>query len=361
MSVPSKHTLLLALPVALLSAFAALAQPAAPPAPPSPAAPPTPATPAAPPLPPTADQDAEAREQDARKRMADTEAASKDAEARLQEARQRLEEAAREVAQLSAQLSAPVIAELLPYTEGAHAIIGVQLDDGAGASGARVHEVSPGGPAADAGVRAGDVIVSVNGTSVSGAKPVREVTRLLRDVKPDSHVKVGVLRDNKAREFVLTARARPGGLAQVVPFPPDIALPAIPELPELRGAFVFRRPLTDMELVTLTPQLGSYFGSDHGVLVVRAPADGALQLQEGDVILAIDGREPRSGAHATRILASYQPGEKVTLRILRQRKTLNLDTQLPAEGDGGRRTRARAPAPQWQRPERPVVYGSDSA
>jgi len=92
---------------------------------------------------------------------------------------------------------------------------------------------------------------------------------------------------------------------------------------------MFHRPLMDMELATLTPRLGSYFGSDKGVLVVRAPADGALKLEDGDVILAIDGREPVSGSHATRILGSYQPGEKIVLRVLRQHKTLQLDAMLP--------------------------------
>jgi hypothetical protein len=89
----------------------------------------------------------------------------------------------------------------------------------------------------------------------------------------------------------------------------------------------------DMELATLTPQLGRYFGSDKGVLVVRAPADGALKLEDGDVILAIDGRAPESGSHATRILASYQPGEKVTLRVVRMHKTLDVDTKLPERAE----------------------------
>jgi predicted metalloprotease with PDZ domain len=89
----------------------------------------------------------------------------------------------------------------------------------------------------------------------------------------------------------------------------------------------------DMELATLTPQLGRYFGSDKGVLVVRAPSDGALKLEDGDVILAIDGRAPESGSHATRILASYQPGEKITLHIVRMHKTLDVDTTLPARAE----------------------------
>jgi S1-C subfamily serine protease len=87
-----------------------------------------------------------------------------------------------------------------------------------------------------------------------------------------------------------------------------------------------------MELVTLTPQLGRYFGADKGVLVVRSPAKGSMQLEDGDVILAIDGRQPLSGSHATRILASYQPGEKLSLHIIREHKTLDVQATMPTRG-----------------------------
>jgi S1-C subfamily serine protease len=89
-----------------------------------------------------------------------------------------------------------------------------------------------------------------------------------------------------------------------------------------------------MELVSLTPQLGRYFGTDKGVLVVRAPKD--FKLEDGDVILAIDGRAPTSGSHATRILGSYQPGEKIAIKVMRQQKTVNVDTTLPERGPPGR-------------------------
>jgi S1-C subfamily serine protease len=84
-----------------------------------------------------------------------------------------------------------------------------------------------------------------------------------------------------------------------------------------------------MELATLTAQLGAYFGTEKGVLVLRAPRNAAFNLQDGDVILSIDGREPTSGSHATRILASYQPGEKVKLQLMRQRKKMNVEAMVP--------------------------------
>jgi S1-C subfamily serine protease len=248
-------------------------------------------------------------------------------EEQLEAARKQLDTAARQVAELSAQLSRPVIESFMDLdmegTHGRGAIIGVQLE-ATGGAGARVREVSPGGPAAEAGIHAGDVIVAVNGTEVKGENPARQVMRLMRAVKPDSKVSVRVLRDGSSRDFTVVARAAPGDFFVHFPdFGPEL-------LPGPRGPLLLHGPVMDMELATVTPQLGRYFGSDKGVLVVRAPADGALKLEDGDVILAIDGREPSSGSHATRILASYQPGEKLSLRIVRMHKTLDLETTLPA-------------------------------
>ena len=282
-----------------------------------------------------------------------------DLDAQLEAARKRLEEAAHEVAQLSSQLSGTVIQQVMPFEPG-HAIIGVQLEPATGAAGARVREVSPGGPAAEAGVHVGDVIVAVNGTELKGDEPARQVIRIMRDVKPDARVQLRVLRDGKTHELTVTARPGPAALASVhglsdVPFGP---------FPEWHGAFMLHGPLMDMELATLTPRLGSYFGSDKGVLVVRAPADATLKLEDGDVILAIDGRQPTSGSHATRILSSYQPGEKLTLRIIRQHKTLEVDATLP-EGMGRIRKdmmwREGSPHERSEPTRKVLILGRDEA
>ena len=123
---------------------------------------------------------------------------------------------------------------------------------------------------------------------------------------------------------------------------------------------MFHRPLMDMELATLTPRLGSYFGTDKGVLVVRAPANGALKLEDGDVILAIDGRQPTSGSHATRILGSYQPGEKIKLRIVRERKTMELEATLP-ESPEWHRDMLREPDKSSEEPNQKVVIIGNGA
>jgi predicted metalloprotease with PDZ domain len=255
-----------------------------------------------------------------------------DLESRLAEARARLEQAAHEVAELSSQMGGQWVDRFMIFNDESpsKAIIGVQLDAAGGKDGARIQAISPGGPADEAGLHVGDVITAINGTEVKGDDSVRQVLNQIRDVEPEAKVKVRVSRDGKSREFVVTARRNVMffGLhkqfATALPaFPPGDGEPGIRTF----GPVIIHAPLGDMELATLTPQLGRYFGTDKGVLVVRAPKD--FKLEDGDVILAIDGREPTSGSHATRILASYQPGEKVTIKVMRQQKTVNLESTLP--------------------------------
>jgi len=266
----------------------------------------------------------------------DKETNTRDLESRLADARARLEEAAHEVAELSSQMSGPLMDQFMVFDHDggpSRAVIGVQLESHGGNDGARIQEVSPGGPAQEAGLRVGDVITQLNGTDIKGDDPARQVMHLMRKVAPDSKVKVRVLREGKSKDFVVTTRRSPTFLGMREPFnvpiPPIPPIPAVP--PEVGnrtfGPVMIRGPLGDMELVTLTPQLGRYFGTEKGVLVVRAPKD--FKLEDGDVILAIDGREPTSGSHATRILASYQPGEKISIKLMRQQKTVNVETTLP--------------------------------
>ena len=269
-----------------------------------------------------------------------------DLDAQLEVARRKLEEAAHQVAELSTQMSRPLIEKFAAMAgEPGRAILGVQLENASGAPGARVREVSPGGPAAEAGIHGGDVIVSLNGSALAGDEPTRQVLDIMREVKPDTKVTVRVLRDAKPRDFTVTVRSGPGYFARVHGMP-DLELGPLGPLPP--PGLMMRGPFMDMELVTLTPQLGRYFGADKGVLVVRSPPKGAMQLEDGDVILAIDGRAPMSGSHATRILASYQPGEKLDLRIIRDHKTLDLQATMPGRGPVRERLPHEGALPQVQ-------------
>jgi C-terminal processing protease CtpA/Prc len=290
-----------------------------------------------------AKRDKAERDREAAKRR--TEKAELDA--KLADAQRRLEKAASEVAQLSQQIATRVVENMnwsFPGTR--RTVIGVQLEAGTSGGGAKVQEVSPGGPAEQAGIRPGDVVVAVNGTEVKGDNAAREVVSLLRGVAPDTKVKVRVLRDGKPRDFEVTARPFDPRTFVYRTDPPPGFGPAPHVAPNPNpfdgwfGPSSLASDLQGMECTTLTPQLGKYFGADKGVLIVRAPRNSeTLKLQDGDVILNVDGREPNNGSHLTRILRSYQPGEKLVMRIMRDRKPIEMEVTVP-ESRSSRRARA---------------------
>ena len=302
---------------------------------------------------PAADAPAAAAAQaDAAKQTAET-------ERRLAEAQRQLESAARQVAELSAQLNPRRGNQFFAFGEGPppRAMIGVQLSSDEGQGGAKVVEVSPGGPAAEAGIKTGDIITSIGGQDlVKDSNPSRTMVEKMRDVDPNLKVQLGVLREGKKLNIDVTPRPAP---QQVFRF--ERRGPGGPEGPGTAGRREFNLPMPPagptglgerqqiilnrmedgvmgprfhgMEFATISERLGSYFGVKSGVLVVRAGNNPVLKLQDGDVIMAIDGREPTSAQHAGRILRSYQPGEKITLRVQRDRKVQTLEVKAPGAGE----------------------------
>ena len=280
-------------------------------------------------------------------------------EKRLQDAQQRLEDAAREVAELSAEAGGPQgmreFQMLLPPPR--RAMLGVNLGGTEpNGSGVRVNGVSPGGAAAEAGVKAEDVIVAID------AKPVatdRDLVTAMKDVEPGQKVALDLRRGGKPVKITVVARpmdpvffAGPTMVASGIPGPQPLPpMPPMEGMTFARGHHWLLDGWSDAEFVEVTPALGRYFGTDKGVLVARAPSDGSLGLQDGDVIVAIGGREPQNGPHAMRILRSYQPGESVEIRVLRDRKSQTLKATVPEEDIGhGPHMRVAPPRPPVEPP-----------
>lgn len=261
-------------------------------------------------------------------------------EKKLEDARRRLDTAAREIAELSMSMSEYSVPQIRHFTGFGppRAMLGINLGARGEeqAEGVAIVSVSPGGAAERAGLKAGDVLLSVGDKQLKRTDDLsaREVLlKELGEVKPGEKVELRYRRDKK----VATASVTPQAADRLFAMPPmavrgkfaTAAVPAFPMGPlgALRAAGVFG----STELVPLTPKLGQYFGTDKGLLVVRAPSDGRLKLEDGDVIVDIDGRTPANPAHAFRILGSYQAGEKLTLNVLRQKKKVSFDITIPDE------------------------------
>ncbi|HET8552151.1 MAG TPA: PDZ domain-containing protein [Gammaproteobacteria bacterium] len=206
--------------------------------------------------------------------------------------------------------------------------------------GLAVQAVTPGGAADRAGIQAGDTLQSIAGIPLSAEKDDRhKLADTLDDLEPGDRVNVAWAHAGEVRHADLTAQdlfasvrqwaAREGELAakQSAVAAQTVASTLADSMPQY---FRFSLPNRwgDMELATLTPQLGQYFGTSSGLLVVRAPHDDALQLQDGDVILKIGTRQPGSPTQAMRILHSYLPGDTLKLTILRDHKQRELKIKL---------------------------------
>jgi S1-C subfamily serine protease len=256
--------------------------------------------------------------------QADAQRSQAEAQKALADAQRRLEEAAREVAELSMELHGPGFKEVrrIKIDGPGRAMLGINIGTAEpGTDGVRVLSVSPGGPAADAGVLAGDLVVAMDGKRVGSG---RELVDSMREVKPGQKVALELRRDGKPVKLSVTARASEEMMFIGKVDPEAEAMQHMEGMPHfLLG------PWGDAELVEMTPALGRYFGTDKGLLVVRAPRAAGTDIEEGDVILSIGGREPQNAGHALRILGSYQPGETVELALLRQKKSRTVKLTIP--------------------------------
>ena len=260
----------------------------------------------------------------------------REAEARLEEARARLEEAAREIAELSLDMVGEtqiIIREQMNNGgKPRRVLLGVNIGPagGPGEAGVAVQGVTPDSAADAAGIRSGDVLLSIDGMELDwtgDTDPQSKLLGKLAEIEPGSRFQVEHRRDGE----VLTAdvEARPRG--EELEFDFDFE-ELHRSLPPGAQAFVERFIADrwgDMELVELTPGLGDYFETEEGVLVVRAPSDDTLGLEDGDVILDIAGRKPADARHVVRILRSYEPGERLVMTVVRKGRKQQLEADIP--------------------------------
>src|SRR5436190_10973885 len=217
-------------------------------------------------------------------------------------------------------------------------VVKTQPDSQADKLGAKIEGVTPGGPAAKAGLKVGDIITKFNGTALAGLKaededesgPGTNLVQLARKLEPGDTVQIEYRRGSDTKKATLVAEDL-GWMPNVRVMP---GMPSMPDMPDMRHfEFSFGMPWGDLELVSLNPDLGEYFGTKEGVLVVKAPADSSLPLKGGDVITSIGGRKPANPSHAMRILRSYEKGETVSIEILRKQKRLTVAWKVPERED----------------------------
>jgi predicted metalloprotease with PDZ domain len=263
----------------------------------------------------------------------------------LREAQRQLAEVGKRVAELSAQVGGdPARVQMFRYLGNPdRAVIGVILGDGS-KDGMLVQGVTPGGPADKAGLRAGDTITAVRGTTLSGGRSQSALRDALKDLKEGDQVALSYRRDGKIVNTELSA-ARQGSVeflagpnAQTFWFDSN-DMPGMPPMAEgmnqdiemtiersMNGAIgdnhhiniMAMAGLGGLRLSSMNEGLGRYFGVNEGALVLEVNSDYA-GLQAGDVILEIDGKKIVDPRDAMRELSQQDPTRPVELKLQRDR------------------------------------------
>lgn len=224
--------------------------------------------------------------------------------------------------------------------------------------GVQIAAVTPGGPADKAGVRNEDLLLAIDGNKIDrDAMPTAR--QVLQDLKVDQPVKLTLSRDGKRLDIVVTAARRealnwPKVMAGAdLDFDVDIDID--PEkirrdverslqgaqvhvdrhlrnagnLQQLRNLRISAMPWWGMNLASLNPELGAYFGTSEGVLVLSTDADNMPELKGGDILQKVAGSKVDSPAEVMRRLRDTPAGSDVEFSVLRQKKALTVSAKVP--------------------------------
>ncbi|NMB74166.1 MAG: DegQ family serine endoprotease [Myxococcales bacterium] len=163
--------------------------------------------------------------------------------------------------------------------------------------GALVSQVYVGSPAEKAGLKSGDVVLSVNGVPVSDG---RQLTARIGSLPPGGKVQLELLRDGKRQTLNVVLGDRDAGEAQIAGRAPSV--------PRDRPETEEQDTDLGVKVAELSPERARRLGVDpalRGVVVVQVEPDGPTGglLRPGDVILEVNRQRVTRPDDVSRALA----------------------------------------------------------
>jgi serine protease Do len=226
--------------------------------------------------------------------------------------------------------------------------IGVAIEDVAAADtkagqtgGVVIKEVTEDSPAAQAGLKPGDIIVEFDGERVRSA---RQFTRLVQETVAGRQIQAAVMRNGQRTTVTVEPRERTARLfnspdhfreleelaLRRVPSRPSTPRPpsppparGFPMIPEFEGFLFSGSNTLGLTAGDLSPQLAEYFGTKEGVLVTSVRDDSAAAkagLKAGDVVTSVNGTAVERPSDLRREVQRLRAGDEFTLEVMRDKK-----------------------------------------
>ena len=244
---------------------------------------------------------------------------------------------------IPAEDAAPIVNQLIRGEEIQRGYLGIQIqpltEDYAEALGLPkdrgefIQSVQPGQPAEKAGLQAGDVVVAVNGKTVT---PEQTLSYIVANVKPGTTIPVRYIRDGQTRTLNVTVGRRPSEdeLRQQQMFNNDDSDEN--QLTPQDSSGVVEQAL-GLQAIPMTPQIARQLGtdvSDSGLAItaVAPSSDAATKgLQRGTIILAANGGTLYTVADLEKVIAGAKAEGRgaVLLRVrVRGGQTVSVPIRL---------------------------------
>lgn len=172
-----------------------------------------------------------------------------------------------------------------------------------GKKGALISEVVEGSPAHQAGLRHGDLVVSVDGRAIDG---YAQLSRTIALLAPGTTVEIRVVRDGETRTIPVTIAERE-----------EEGEVALTRGEKAKGESEKRLGITVQEV---PQELARRLRTRGGVLISgvdRAGPAAAAGVNAGDVLLEVNRRPIRSVAEFREAARTLSPGEMTLLRLQR--------------------------------------------
>ncbi len=213
-----------------------------------------------------------------------------------------------------------------------------------------IGDVDPESPAELAGIRVGDVILSIDGEKVTTSEMLASE---IRKKRPGQDIDLKVERDGKTEAIEVKLGEYPEDEARrelELRFPrlfphdvPDAAPRIIPEtpfltprpeaVPRIPGLVFEQRKYIGIYCDELSRELAQHFGVKEGTgLIVSRLSEGEpaekAGLRVGDVIIRVDGERVESVDGLIDIIQNREKGDKIKVEFLRDKKAMSVEVEI---------------------------------